>query len=92
MEERGVEAEALLVQARIIGAQQRADARAAFDRAVIAAASLGARPLLAHAHLSLGRWLERQGESEAARGHLESAERAFGALAMAPWWPEPSGY
>jgi transcriptional regulator with AAA-type ATPase domain/tetratricopeptide (TPR) repeat protein len=88
MEERGVEAEALLVRARLARARKEPATHAAFERAIAAAAALGARPLQAHGHRALGAWLQAVGRAEEARAQFDTAAAMLQEMSMAPWWAE----
>jgi hypothetical protein len=89
MDERAVEAEALLIQARVaraLGADSAA--REGFERVLAAAAPLGARVLEAHGHLGLAGVLGRAGEGAGAAHHREAADRIFRETGARSWWPE----
>jgi tetratricopeptide (TPR) repeat protein len=61
------------------------DAEAALQRALSLSTELGMRPLMAHSHLGVGRWLARAGRRQDAETHLRAAAALFGELEMRFW-------
>jgi len=56
-----------------------------FREALALADTLGARPLAAHCHLSLGELLQRTGRQAPAREHLRTATRMYREMDMRTW-------
>lgn len=56
-----------------------------YRQAMALAVALGLRPLVAHAHSSLGRAHARAGKSDAAREHLASAVQLYREMDMRSW-------
>ena len=86
--ERGHEADALWVAARVAAAGHPAafdEARALFERASAIAGELGMRPLLARCHLGQGGLSRRIGNDREAREHLSTAAALFGEMGTRFW-------
>jgi len=83
--QRSVEACALLLRARIAGclpAPDIAGAEAFYREALVLAARLGLRPLMAQAHLGLASLYEQSGEREKAEASLATARVLFNEMDM----------
>ena len=61
------------------------EAEDALHRALSLATELEMRPLMAHSHLGVGRWLARAGRRADAETHLRAAAALFGELEMRFW-------
>ena len=88
MQERGVEAESLLVGALVAdGLGRHADARECLERSLALSTALGAPLLQAHGYLGLARVLARSGDQPASRRYRDMAETIFKETGATPWWP-----
>jgi DNA-binding winged helix-turn-helix (wHTH) protein/tetratricopeptide (TPR) repeat protein/class 3 adenylate cyclase len=86
--ERGHEAWALRILGEIHSyqnLQKIEQAEAAYRQAMVAADTLGMRPLLAHCHLGLGTLYHRMGRLELAQFELSVAVKMYRAMEMAFW-------
>ena len=86
-QERGSEAAALLALADVHAALDGATLEVVEPRYVEArelGRALSMRPVVAGAHLGLGRFLRRIGQGEAADAHLASAARLFAEMRLVP--------
>ncbi|HEU5319796.1 MAG TPA: tetratricopeptide repeat protein, partial [Methylomirabilota bacterium] len=63
----------------------------AYGEALALAERLGMRPLVAHAHLGLGRLAERRGDAAGAGTHLAQARALFAELGMSLWQQRAGG-
>ena len=86
--ERGHEAWALRLMARIAAEQQPEAATELFRQAAQTAEALVMRPLLAHCRLGLGNLLARTGHSNDADAELRAAAELYRAMDMAFWLPQ----
>jgi class 3 adenylate cyclase/tetratricopeptide (TPR) repeat protein len=88
MEERGVEAEALMIQGLVSrGLEKYEDARTLIEHSLALSAALGARLLQAHGHLGLADVLEGTGDADAGRRAREMANGVFSETGARSWWP-----
>jgi class 3 adenylate cyclase/tetratricopeptide (TPR) repeat protein len=85
--ELGHAAWALRLAAELRAGEPGADPQAGvlYESALTLATDLGMRPLQAHCERGLGLWHRVRGETAAARGHLETSVRLFGALGAERW-------
>jgi tetratricopeptide (TPR) repeat protein len=89
--ERGSEAEARYVTARIAAARASTDLESAarqYEQVRDQAGTLEMRPLLARCHLGLGQLFQRGGRLPAAREQLDAAARLFREMGMPSWLAE----
>jgi class 3 adenylate cyclase/tetratricopeptide (TPR) repeat protein len=84
--QRGQEAGALWLSAEIAGCALEVErAEADYQDAMVLASEIGARPLIAHCHLGLGKLYRRTGKRQEAHEHLTTATTMYREMDMRFW-------